>query len=87
MKLQHSFNACKMLNSIIQAVKFLEPQIRLASKAGKMKKEYKLSMLSDRTLDRVRELAEAPIEAVFTDPTYGKVCDIIYAFFISIQFG
>ncbi|EXC20316.1 Polyribonucleotide nucleotidyltransferase [Morus notabilis] len=56
----------------IQAVKYLEPQIRLAAKAGKGKKDYKLSMLSDRTLERVRELAEAPIEAVFSDPTYGK---------------
>ena len=76
-----------MLDSIIQAIKFLEPQFRLAAKAGKKKKEYKLSMLSDRTLERVRELAEAPIEAVFTDPTYGKVCFIIYAFSISVQFG
>lgn len=67
----------KCWNLIIQAVKYLEPQIRLAAKAGKHKKEYKLSMLSDRTLERVRELAEAPIEAVFTDPTYGKV-HIVY---------
>lgn len=58
---------------IIQAVKYLEPQIRFTAKAGKRKKDYKLSMMSDRTLERVRELAEAPIEAVFTDPTYGKV--------------
>ncbi|PON52470.1 Polyribonucleotide nucleotidyltransferase [Parasponia andersonii] len=55
-----------------EAVKYLEPQIGLAAKVGKHKKEYKLSMLSDRTLERVRELAEAPIEAVFTDSTYGK---------------
>ncbi|GMN42544.1 hypothetical protein TIFTF001_011747 [Ficus carica] len=55
-----------------EAVKYLEPQIRLAAKAGKGKKYYKLSMTSDRTLERVRELAEAPIEAVFTDPAYGK---------------
>ncbi|KAL7232597.1 hypothetical protein ACSBR2_010583 [Camellia fascicularis] len=55
-----------------EAVKYLEPQIRLAAKAGKQKKEYKLSMVSERTLDKIRNLAEAPIEAVFTDPTYGK---------------
>ncbi|XP_041003845.1 polyribonucleotide nucleotidyltransferase 2, mitochondrial [Juglans microcarpa x Juglans regia] len=55
-----------------EAVKYLEPQIRLAAKAGKCKKEYKLSMISDRTLEKVRNLAEAPIEAVFTDPSYGK---------------
>lgn len=47
--------------------------MKLAAKAGKIKKEYKLSMMSDRTMEKVRELAEAPIEAVFTDPTYGKV--------------
>ncbi|KAM6572349.1 hypothetical protein CsatA_016429 [Cannabis sativa] len=56
----------------LEAVKYLEPQVRLVAKAGKHKKEYKLSMMSDRTLERVRELAEAPIEAVFTDPSYGK---------------
>ncbi|XP_027357868.1 polyribonucleotide nucleotidyltransferase 2, mitochondrial isoform X6 [Abrus precatorius] len=55
-----------------EAVKYLEPQISLAAKAGKSKKEYKLSLLSDRTLEKVRNVAEAPIEAVFTDPSYGK---------------
>lgn len=54
-------------------MKYLEPQIRLAAKAGKCKKEYKLSMISDRTLEKVSNLAEVPIEAVFTDPSYGKV--------------
>lgn len=55
-----------------EAVKYIEPQIRLAEKAGKAKKEYKLSMVTDRTLEKIRSLAESPIEAVFTDPTYGK---------------
>ncbi|KAL0351028.1 UNVERIFIED_CONTAM: Polyribonucleotide nucleotidyltransferase 2, mitochondrial [Sesamum radiatum] len=55
-----------------EAVKYLEPQIRLAGKAGKQKKEYKLSMVSEETYEKIRSLAEAPIEAVFTDPTYGK---------------
>lgn len=55
-----------------EAVKYIEPQIKLAAKAGKHKKEYKLSMMPDRTLEKVGKLAEAPIEAVFTDPTYGK---------------
>ncbi|CAK7328087.1 unnamed protein product [Dovyalis caffra] len=55
-----------------EAVKFLEPQIRLAAKAGKHKKDYKLSLVSDRTLETVRKLTEAKIEAVFTDPSYGK---------------
>lgn len=58
---------------IHQAIKYIEPQIRLAAKAGKSKKEYKLSMLSDKTMDKVRNIAEEPIKAVFTDPTYGKV--------------
>lgn len=58
---------------VIQAVKYLEPQIRLAEKAGKQKKEYKLSMISEQTLEKVSNLAEARIEAVFTDPSYGKV--------------
>ncbi|KAL9681748.1 hypothetical protein QQ045_013536 [Rhodiola kirilowii] len=55
-----------------EAVKFIEPQIRLAAKAGKGKKEYKLSLISEKTLERVRNMAEKPIQAVFTDPTYGK---------------
>ncbi|KAH8519196.1 hypothetical protein H0E87_000847 [Populus deltoides] len=55
-----------------EAVKYLEPQIRLAAKAGKHKKDYKLSLVSDRTLEKVRNLTEAKIEAVFTDPSYGK---------------
>ena len=54
-------------------MKYLEPQIRLAAKAGKHKKEYKLSLISERTLEKVGNLAEAPIESVFTDPSYGKV--------------
>ncbi|PIA61826.1 hypothetical protein AQUCO_00200076v1, partial [Aquilegia coerulea] len=56
----------------LEAVKYLEPQIRLATKAGKRKKEYKLSMISETTLEKVKDMAEASIEAVFTDPTYGK---------------
>ncbi|XP_071692697.1 polyribonucleotide nucleotidyltransferase 2, mitochondrial [Rutidosis leptorrhynchoides] len=55
-----------------EAVKFIEPQLRLAEKAGKQKKEYKLSLVSERTMDKIRNLAEAPIEAIFTDPSYGK---------------
>jgi hypothetical protein len=30
-------------------------------------------MLSDQTLEKVSSMAAAPIEAVFTDPSYGKV--------------
>ncbi|XP_019442534.1 PREDICTED: polyribonucleotide nucleotidyltransferase 2, mitochondrial isoform X2 [Lupinus angustifolius] len=55
-----------------EAIKYIEPQIRLAAKAGKSKKEYKLSMLSDKTVEKVAKLAESSIEKVFTDPAYGK---------------
>ncbi|XVE67892.1 hypothetical protein DITRI_Ditri09bG0024400 [Diplodiscus trichospermus] len=55
-----------------EAVKYLEPQIRLAARAGKQKKEYKLSMVSEQTFEKIRNLSEAPIEAVFSDPSYGK---------------
>ncbi|KAJ6751621.1 hypothetical protein OIU85_002087 [Salix viminalis] len=55
-----------------EAVKYIEPQIRLAAKAGKHKKDYKLSLVSDRSLEKLRNLTEAKIEAVFTDPSYGK---------------
>lgn len=69
---------------MIQAVKYIEPQLRLAAKAGKQKKEYKLSMISEKTFEKIRSLSEAPIEAVFTDPAYGKVtpssniCNALY---------
>ncbi|KAM0058123.1 putative polyribonucleotide nucleotidyltransferase [Helianthus debilis subsp. tardiflorus] len=55
-----------------EAVKFIEPQLKLAAKAGKQKKEYTLSLVSDRTMDKIRNLTEKPIEAIFTDPSYGK---------------
>ncbi|CAN1853276.1 Polyribonucleotide nucleotidyltransferase 2, mitochondrial [Linum perenne] len=55
-----------------EAVKYLEPQIKLAETAGKKKKDYTLSMLSEKTMERVGTLAEANIEAIFTDPSYGK---------------
>lgn len=56
-----------------QAVKYIDPQIRLAAKAGKQKKEYKVSMLSEKTLEKVAELAATRIESIFTDPSKGKV--------------
>nr|VDC86283.1 unnamed protein product [Brassica oleracea] len=55
-----------------EAVKYIDPQIRLAAKAGKQKKEYKLSMLSEKTLEKVAELAATRIESIFTDPSKGK---------------
>ncbi|KAF3672924.1 Polyribonucleotide nucleotidyltransferase 2, mitochondrial [Capsicum annuum] len=55
-----------------EAVKYLDPQIRLAAKAGKQKKEYKVSMVSEKTFEKIQNLAKEPVEAVFTDPTYGK---------------
>ncbi|KAL5725184.1 polyribonucleotide nucleotidyltransferase [Ranunculus cassubicifolius] len=55
-----------------EAVKYLEPQIRLAAKAGKDKKAYKLSIISKTTLEKIKDMAESSIEAVFTDPKYGK---------------
>ncbi|OAY79355.1 Polyribonucleotide nucleotidyltransferase 2, mitochondrial [Ananas comosus] len=56
----------------VLAVKYIEPQIRLAEKVGKRKKEYKLSLISDRSFEKIKNLSEARIEEVFTDSTYGK---------------
>ncbi|KAL6633976.1 hypothetical protein ACP70R_026647 [Stipagrostis hirtigluma subsp. patula] len=61
MKLAHS-----------EAVKCIDPQIRLAKRAGKEKKEYKISLISDKSYEKIRTLSEAPIEEVFTDSAYGK---------------
>ncbi|KAG6392489.1 hypothetical protein SASPL_146711 [Salvia splendens] len=55
-----------------EAVKYLEPQLRLAAKAGKQKMDYKLYTVSEDTYERIRSFSEGPIEAVFTDPTCGK---------------
>jgi len=62
MKLAHS-----------EAIKCIDPQIRLAKRAGKEKKEYKISLISDTSFDKIRTLSEAPIEEVLTDSSYGKV--------------
>lgn len=62
-----------LISLLTQAVKYIDPQIRLAAKAGKEKKEYKLSMLSEKILEKVTDLASTRIESVFTDPSYGKV--------------
>ncbi|KAL5211842.1 hypothetical protein ABZP36_022689 [Zizania latifolia] len=61
MKLAHS-----------EAVKCIDPQIRLTKRAGKEKKEYKISLISDKSYEKIRTLSEAPIEEVFTDSTYSK---------------
>jgi hypothetical protein len=45
----------------------------LAKRAGKEKKEYKISLISDTSYEKIRNLSEAPIEEVFTDSSYGKV--------------
>jgi hypothetical protein len=42
-------------------------------KLGKKKREYRLSLISDKSFEKIKSLSEAPIEEVFTDPTYGKV--------------
>ncbi|PKA56698.1 Polyribonucleotide nucleotidyltransferase 2, mitochondrial [Apostasia shenzhenica] len=55
-----------------EAIKYIEPQRKLAQKAGKQKKDYKLSLVMETTLAKIKSLAEEPIEAVFTDATYGK---------------
>ncbi|CAD6250292.1 unnamed protein product [Miscanthus lutarioriparius] len=61
MKLAHS-----------EAIKCIDPQIRLAKRAGKEKKEYKISLISDTSYEKIRTFSEAPIEEVFTDSSYGK---------------
>ncbi|KAF8768924.1 hypothetical protein HU200_007490 [Digitaria exilis] len=61
MKLAHS-----------EAIKCIDPQIRLAQRAGKEKKEYKISLISDTSYEKIRTLSETPIEEVFTDSSYGK---------------
>ncbi|XP_052143755.1 polyribonucleotide nucleotidyltransferase 2, mitochondrial [Oryza glaberrima] len=55
-----------------EAVKCIDPQLRLAERAGKKKKEYRISLISDKSYEKIRTLSEAPIEEVFTDSTYAK---------------
>ncbi|XP_066327935.1 polyribonucleotide nucleotidyltransferase 2, mitochondrial-like isoform X2 [Miscanthus floridulus] len=56
----------------LQAIKCIDPQIRLAKRAGKENKEYKISLISDTSYEKIRTFSEAPIEEVFTDSSYGK---------------
>jgi polyribonucleotide nucleotidyltransferase len=67
---------------IVQAAKYIELQSRLAAKAGKSKKEYKLSLLSGKTPEKVRNMAEAPIKDVFTDLSNGKMFLFSFSCFI-----
>ncbi|KAH9328275.1 hypothetical protein KI387_000383, partial [Taxus chinensis] len=55
-----------------EAIKLIDPQRRLAAKVKNEKMQFKLFMVTDRTLEKVNSLAEASIEAVFADPNYGK---------------
>eukprot|EP01018_Ginkgo_biloba_P018069 Gb_20425 [translate_table: standard] len=55
-----------------EAVKLIEPQLRLAAKVQNQKKQFKLYTITDRTVQKVQSLSETTIEAVFADPTYGK---------------
>ncbi|KAI3868594.1 hypothetical protein MKW92_045871 [Papaver armeniacum] len=49
-----------------EAVKYIDPQIKLAEQAGKCKKDYKFSMLvKDSTVRKIESLAEAPFEAAY----------------------
>lgn len=56
----------------------------MASKAGKLKKDYKLSMMPESTMEKIRNLSGSRIEAVFSDPTYGKVTLSINVFFLKM---
>ncbi|KAI3923490.1 hypothetical protein MKW92_028347 [Papaver armeniacum] len=46
-----------------QAVKYLAPQIILAEKAGKHKKDYTFTMLKESTIQKIMSLVEVPLEA------------------------
>ncbi|CAF1784530.1 hypothetical protein HID58_089125 [Brassica napus] len=56
-----------------EAVKYIDPQTRLAAK----QKEYKLSMLSEKTLNKVTHLVVQIVHALSTitlvAPGYGQV--------------
>lgn len=55
-----------------EAIKLIEPQLKLAAKVQNQKKQFKLYTISDRTLEKIEGLARTSIETVFADPTYGK---------------
>ncbi|KAI3823997.1 hypothetical protein L1987_05444 [Smallanthus sonchifolius] len=59
-------------------------ELKLAAKAGKQKKEYKLSLVSERTMDKIRDLTETKIEAIFTDPSYGKISSVVMLFHVIV---
>lgn len=55
-----------------EAIKLIEPQLKLAAKVQNQKKQFKLYTISDQTLEKIEGLARTSIETVFADPTYGK---------------
>ncbi|MCL7027637.1 hypothetical protein MKW94_014439 [Papaver nudicaule] len=65
-----------------EAVKYLDPQLRLVKKAGRRKRDYKLSMLAEKTVKKIESLAESPINAILDDPKFRMfecedACDVI----------
>ncbi|XP_026441136.1 polyribonucleotide nucleotidyltransferase 2, mitochondrial-like [Papaver somniferum] len=56
-----------------EAVKYIDPQIKLADKAGKCKKDYKLSMrFKESTVLKIESLAETPFEAAHDSAAYDQ---------------
>lgn len=55
-----------------EAIKLIDPQLKLAVKVQNQKKQFKLYTISERTLEKVERLARTSIETVFADSTYGK---------------
>ncbi|KAJ7297285.1 hypothetical protein O6H91_Y067800 [Diphasiastrum complanatum] len=55
-----------------EAVKLIPPQLRLASKVENQKRPVQVIKVDESILEIVRGLAEAPIQEVVGDPSYGK---------------
>lgn len=57
----------------MQAIKLIDPQLRLAAKVRNQKRDVQLLTIPESILEKIRSIATEPIRAVMENPLYGKV--------------
>ncbi|KAL2612867.1 hypothetical protein R1flu_024559 [Riccia fluitans] len=55
-----------------EAIKLIEPQLRLAAKVKNEKRPVSLLTVPDSVLEKIRKIAEEPIRSVMENPLFGK---------------
>ncbi|CAM6101524.1 unnamed protein product [Calypogeia fissa] len=55
-----------------EAIKLIDPQLRLAAKVRNQKRDVQLLNIPESVLEKIRSVATDPIQAVMGNPLYGK---------------